>query len=31
VPAPDFELSDERFHPETGDGEIDIHVPVADG
>jgi AraC family transcriptional regulator len=31
LPAPDFELYDERFHPETGDGEVDIYVPVADG
>jgi AraC family transcriptional regulator len=31
VPAPDFEWYDERWDPETGEGEIDIYVPVADG
>jgi AraC family transcriptional regulator len=30
VPAPDFELYDERFDPMTGDGEVDIYVPIAD-
>lgn len=30
VTAPDFELYDERFDPVTGDGEMDIYVPVAD-
>lgn len=29
VPAPDFELYDERWNPATGDGEIDIWVPIA--
>jgi AraC family transcriptional regulator len=30
VPAPDFEYYDARFDPETGNGEVDIYVPVAD-
>jgi AraC family transcriptional regulator len=30
VPTPDFELYDERWDPETGDGEIDIYVPIAE-
>lgn len=28
--APDFEWYDERFDPETGSGEIDVYVPLAD-
>jgi AraC family transcriptional regulator len=28
VAAPDFELYDERWDPETDDGEIDIWVPI---
>ena len=31
VRAPDFEWYDERWDPRTGEGEIDIYVPVADG
>jgi len=31
VPAPDLEWYDERWNPETGEGEIDVYVPVADG
>jgi len=31
VPAPDLEWYDEQWNPETGEGEIDIYVPVADG
>jgi AraC family transcriptional regulator len=31
VPAPDFEWYDERWDPRTGEGEIDVYVPVADG
>ena len=27
--APDFELCDERWSPATGEGEIDIWVPIA--
>lgn len=30
VPAPDFEWYDERFNPITGDGEVDIFVPIAE-
>jgi len=30
VPAPDFEWYDERWDPVTGEGDIDIYVPVAD-
>jgi AraC family transcriptional regulator len=30
VAAPDFELYDQRFDPATGDGEVDIYVPIAD-
>ena len=30
VPAPDFELYDERWDPATGNGEIDIWVPIAE-
>jgi AraC family transcriptional regulator len=26
--APDFELYDERFNPETLDGEFDIYIPI---
>jgi predicted transcriptional regulator YdeE len=29
VPAPDFEWYDERWSPETGNGEIDVYVPIA--
>ena len=29
--APDFELYDRRFDPETGRGEVEIWVPVAAG
>jgi AraC family transcriptional regulator len=29
VSAPDFELYDERWDPRTGEGEIDVWVPVA--
>lgn len=29
VAAPDFELYDERWNPETGEGEIDVWVPIA--
>ena len=29
VPAPDFELYDERWDPATGAGEIDVYVPIA--
>lgn len=28
IEAPDLELYDERMNPETGDGEVDIYVPV---
>ena len=28
--APDFELYDERFDPQTGIGEVDIYVPIKD-
>jgi AraC family transcriptional regulator len=32
VPAPDFELYDpERWDPGTGDGDVDLYVPIADG
>jgi AraC family transcriptional regulator len=31
VRAPDFEWYDERWDPRTGEGEIDIYVPVAHG
>ena len=32
VPAPDFELYDpERWDPGTGEGDVDLYVPVADG
>jgi len=30
VPAPDFELYDERWDPTTGEGDIDIYVPIAE-
>ena len=31
VPAPDFELYDpERWDPATGDGNVDLYVPIAD-
>ena len=31
VPAPDFELYDpERWDPATGDGDVDLYVPIAD-
>jgi AraC family transcriptional regulator len=30
VPAPDFEWYDERWDPTTGEGEIDLYVPVAE-
>jgi AraC family transcriptional regulator len=30
VPAPDFEWYDERWDPQTGEGAIDIYVPIAD-
>ena len=30
VPAPDFELYDERWDPATGEGEIDVWVPIAE-
>lgn len=29
VPAPDFEWYDERWDPATGEGEIDLYVPIA--
>jgi AraC family transcriptional regulator len=29
VPAPDFELYDERWSPDTGEGDIDVWVPIA--
>jgi AraC family transcriptional regulator len=29
VPAPDFELYDQRWDPVTGEGAIDIYVPIA--
>jgi AraC family transcriptional regulator len=29
-PAPDFELYDERWDPTTGEGEIDIYVPIVE-
>jgi AraC family transcriptional regulator len=28
VPTPDFEYYDERWSPETGNGEIDVYVPI---
>jgi hypothetical protein len=32
VPAPDFELYDPaRWDPGTGEGDVDLYVPVADG
>lgn len=31
VPAPDFELYDpERWDPATGEGDVDLYVPIAD-
>jgi AraC family transcriptional regulator len=30
VPTPDFELYDERWDPATGDGDIDVFVPIAE-
>jgi predicted transcriptional regulator YdeE len=31
VPAPDFELYDpERWDAGTGEGEVDLYVPIAD-
>ena len=27
--TPDFELYDERFHPKTGDGAVEIWIPIA--
>jgi AraC family transcriptional regulator len=30
VASPDFELYDERWDPTTGEGEIDIWVPIAE-
>jgi AraC family transcriptional regulator len=30
VPTPDFELYDERWDPTTGEGDIDIYVPIAE-
>jgi len=30
VAAPDFELYDERWNPTTGEGDIDIWVPIAE-
>jgi len=30
IPAPDFEWYDERFDPQSGMGEVDIYVPIAD-
>ncbi len=30
LPSPDFELYDDRFDPATGEGEVDIYVPIAD-
>lgn len=30
VRSPDFELYDERWNPITGEGEIDLYVPIAD-
>jgi AraC family transcriptional regulator len=31
VPAPDFELYDpERWNATTGEGEVDLYVPIAD-
>lgn len=29
VDAPDFELYDERMDPATGEGEVDVYVPIA--
>ena len=29
VPTPDFERYDERWDPTTGEGEIDLYVPIA--
>jgi AraC family transcriptional regulator len=32
VPAPDFELYDrERWNPGTGEGDVDLYVPIAEG
>ena len=28
-PAPDFELYDDRFDPRTGDGDVEIWIPIA--
>jgi len=30
LPSPDFEFYDDRFDPATGEGEVDIYVPIAD-
>jgi AraC family transcriptional regulator len=30
LPSPDFELYDDRFDPASGEGEVDIYVPIAD-
>jgi AraC family transcriptional regulator len=30
VPAPDFEWYDERWDPRSGEGDVDIYVPIAD-
>ena len=30
LPSPDFEYYDDRFDPATGEGEVDIYVPIAD-
>jgi AraC family transcriptional regulator len=30
VPTPDFELYDERWDPTTGEGDIDLYVPIAE-
>jgi AraC family transcriptional regulator len=30
MPAPDFELYDERWDPTTGEGDIDVYVPIAE-
>jgi predicted transcriptional regulator YdeE len=29
VPAPDFEWYDERWDPDSGEGDVDIYVPIA--
>ena len=29
MPAPDFELYDARWNPMTGEGDVDIYVPIA--